>query len=95
MCGGGGGAGMYPCCTLLTIYIYMTYGVSHLKKLAPQVRLAPQGPSRLLRLDTSCTSNNYDYICIYVCVHWQSLHVPWGARCHLKTQTSTKNEVYH
>ena len=92
--GGGGGGGNVS--MLYSSYnIYMTYGVSHLKKLAPQVRLAPQGPSRLLRLDTSCTSNNYDYICIYVCVHWQSLHVPWGARCHLKTQTSTKNEVYH
>ena len=30
-----------------------------IKKSAPQVRLAPQGPKRLLRLGAPCALNNY------------------------------------
>ena len=35
--------------------MYLTYGAPHLNKLAPQVRLAPQGPMMLLRLALQIT----------------------------------------
>ena len=31
----------------------------HVKKSAPQMRLTPQGPKRLLRLNAPCALNNY------------------------------------